>query len=178
MAKFRVQAMKKRVILLVSTLIGLFCLTPCALSKSAANSTIKGYVILSKKIVLASAPQAAKVYIYLSDYTPVDGKEVFPWDAPVTEVIAHDLSLLKHHKVAFQFENLAQGQYGVSVLVDTGRPHVPKGSQNFTAFPGDYAGGTKEKLILGPNQTIEVSITEGMYVTIPEGYQAPLFSPQ
>jgi hypothetical protein len=68
--------------------------------------------------------------------------------------------------------------YGVSVLVDTGRPHVPHGSLNFAAYPGDYTGGTKENIELDGDQTVEVSINEGLYVTIPDGYEAPLYSPE
>ena len=64
----------------------------------------------------------------------------------------------------------------MSVLVDTGRPHVPQGSLNFTAFPGDYAGGTQKELDLEDGQIVEVSISEGLYVSVPDGYQAPLYS--
>ncbi len=42
-------------------------------------------------------------------------------------------------------------------------------------MPGDYAGGTKDNLKLKSSQTIEVAITEGLYVTIPDGYEAPLY---
>jgi hypothetical protein len=125
---------------------------------------------------MAAAPKEAKVFVYLSDYTPKDGKEVYPWDAPVKKVMDFEIRSLKTHILAFEFGDLPKGVYGVSVLVDTGRPHVPQGSLNFTTFPGDYAGGTKENLELDNNQTIEVSIEEGMYLTIPAGYEAPLYS--
>ena len=78
--------------------------------------------------------------------------------------------------IPFKFENLPKGSYGVSVLIDTGRPHVPPGSLNFTAFPGDYAGSIKSNVKLESNQTIEVSIEKGLYVTIPDGYDAPLYA--
>ena len=84
---------------------------------------------------------------------------------------------LKNHRIFFEFKELPKGIYGISVLVDTGRPHVPEGSLNFTAWPGDYAGGTNENLIIEEGQTVEVSISDGLYVSIPDGYQAPLYSP-
>jgi len=170
--------MKERVIILILVLVSPFCLIPYAFSESASNGTIRGYVLLPEEIVLAEAPKEAKVYTYLNDYTPVDGKEVLPWNAPIKEVIEHDIRSLKSHSVAFEFKDLPKGVYGVSFLIDTGRPHVPHGSLNFTAFPGDYAGGTRGGAKLGSDQTIEVSISEGLYVTIPEGYEAPLYSPE
>jgi hypothetical protein len=54
---------------------------------------------------------------------------------------------------------------------------VPPGSLNFTAFPGDYTGGMKDNVKLESGRTIEVSIKSGMYITIPDGYKAPLYSP-
>jgi hypothetical protein len=165
-------------LIFILILICLFCFTPCSFSESTSNGTIRGSVLLPKEIDMASVPKEAKLYIYLKDYTPVQGKEVFPWEAPIKKVIEHDISSLKSHKVAFEFRDLPKGIYGVSVLIDTGRPHVPHGSLNFTAFPGDYAGGTKDNVKLEYNQTIEVSINEGMYVTIPEGYESPLYAPE
>jgi hypothetical protein len=176
--KIKVIAMEKPVITLILILISSFCFAPYSFAKSASAGTIRGYVLLPKEIDMATVPKEAKVYIYLNDYTPVHGKEVLPWDAPIKKVIERHISSLKSHKVAFEFRDLPEGLYGVSVLVDTGRPHVPHGSLNFTAFPGDYAGGTRDNLKVEHNQTIEVSINEGMYVTIPEGYEAPLYSPE
>ena len=170
--------MKKSVIILILVLFTHFCFAPYSFSKSASTGTIRGYVLLPNKIDMATVPKEAKVYIYLKDYTPIGGKEVFPWDAPVKKVIERDISSLKSHRVAFEFKDLPKGLYGVSVLIDTGRPHVPHGSLNFTAFPGDYAGGAKDNVKLEYNQTIEVSINEGTYVTIPAGYDAPLYSPE
>jgi hypothetical protein len=178
MCKTKVIAMKKPFIILILIFISPFCFAPYSFSKSASTGTIRGYVLLPKEIDMATVPKEAKVYIYLNDYTPVHGKEVFPWDAPIKKVIEHDISLLKSHKVAFEFRDLPKGLYGVSVLVDTGRPHVPHGSLDFIAFPGDYAGGTRDNVKVEYNQTIEVSINEGMYVTIPDGYEAPLYSPE
>ena len=170
--------MKERVIILVLMLIGPFCFTSYAFSEPAAHGMIRGYVLLPEDIVLATVPKEAKVYIYLTDYTPVNGKDILPWDAPIKEFLEHDIRSLKSHKVAFEFKDLPKGLYGVSFLVDTGRPHVPHGSLHFTAFPGDYAGGTRDNVKLESDQTVEVSMNEGMYVTIPEGYEAPLYSPE
>lgn len=178
MCKVKVIAMRKTVMIISLILISPFCFTSYSLSKNTSNGTIKGYVLLPKEIDVATVPQEAKVYIYLNDYTPIHGKEVYPWDAPIRKVLVHDISSLKSHRVAFEFRDLPKGIYGVSVLVDTGRPHVPHGSLKFTAFPGDYAGGTRDNVKLEYNQTIEVSIAEGMYVPIPEGYKAPLYSPE
>jgi hypothetical protein len=139
---------------------------------------IRGFVLIPDDIELSTAPEEAKVYIYLVDYTPKEGKKVPPWEAPTKEVKEFQVNTLKSHKVVFEFGGLQKGRYGVSVLVDTGRPHVPKGSLNFTAFPGDYAGGTQKEWDVEDGQTVEVSISEGLYVTIPDGYQAPLYSPE
>ncbi|GMR06101.1 MAG: hypothetical protein BMS9Abin25_0684 [Gammaproteobacteria bacterium] len=169
--------MKKPVIILILILVSPFYFTPYSFSNAASTGTIRGYVLLPNKIDMASVPKEAKVYIYLKDYTPKNGREVFPWDAPIKKVIDFDINSLKKYRITFEFRDLQEGIYGVSVLVDTGRPHVPHGSLNFTAFPGDYAGGTKENLKLESSQTIEVAIMEGLYVTIPDGYEAPLYSP-
>ena len=170
--------MKKPVIILILILIGPFCFAPYSFSKSSPTGTIKGYVLLPSKIDMSKVPKEAKVYIYLKNYTPKHDKKVFPWDAPITKVMDFDVSSLRSHRVAFEFTDLPKGVYGVSVLVDTGRPHVPHGSLNFTAFPGDYTGGTRENVKLEYSQTAEVSIDEGLYVTIPDGYDAPLYSPE
>jgi hypothetical protein len=168
--------MQKLVAILIFALINPSCFVPYSFSKSASNGKIRGYVLLPNEIDMATVPKEAKVYIYLKDYSPRNGKEVFPWDAPIKEIIDFQICLLKTHRVGFEFRDLPKGIYGVSVLVDLGRPHVPHGSLNFTAFPGDYAGGTKENLNLKSSQTIEVAIMEGLYVTIPDGYEAPLYS--
>jgi hypothetical protein len=147
-------------------------------AESESKGKIKGYVLLPYKIDTATVPNEAKVYIYLKDYTPKDGKEILPWEAPIKKVIDLQINSLRDHKVFFEFRDLPKGMYGVSVLVDTGRPHVPYGSLDFTAYPGDYAAGTKENKELEGDQTVEVSINEGLYVTIPDGYDAPLYSPE
>ena len=145
---------------------------------SAGTAAIKGSVLLPEQIQPASAPKEARVIIYLQNFTAEKGRQVLPWEAPVVKSVAYEFRSLKDRSVAFAFENLPKGTYSVSVLVDAGRPHVPRGSTNFTAFPGDYAGGTKENIDLDDHQTIEVFISEGFYVTIPEGYEAPLYAPQ
>ena len=145
-------------------------------SDSSSGATIKGHVVLAKKIDLSAAAEEADIYIYLKDYTSRDGKEVLPWEAPIKEVITRQIRPLKSHRVAFEFKDLPEGVYGVSVLIDTGRPHVRPGSRNFTAFPGDYTGGVTDNVELKSNETVEVSIKDGMYVTIPDGYTAPLYS--
>lgn len=170
--------MKKQGVVLAAALFPLFLSGALFISVSAAAGTIRGTVILPNKIELAAEPNEARVIIYVMDVTPEHGKPVMPWDAPIRKVIDYEIKSLKNHRVSFEFGNLPKGIYGVSVLVDTGRPHVPPGSLNFAAFPGDYAGGTRENLPLDDNQTIEVSIGEGFYVTIPEGYAAPLYSPE
>jgi hypothetical protein len=163
---------------IILLLIGFFCLIPCSCSKSSSGGKIKGSVLLPDKIDIATVPKEAKVYIYLKDYSPVNGKDVLPWEAPTKKVIEHQINSLENHRINFEFKNLPSGLYGVSVLVDTGRPHVSKGSTDFTAFPGDYTGGTKDNIKLEDNQTVEVSIESGMYLTIPDGYDAPLYSPE
>jgi hypothetical protein len=137
---------------------------------------IKGFVSVPDNIELSSAPEQAKIFIYLVDYTPEGDKEVLPWEAPIKEVKDLQINSLQSRNVAFEFGGLQTGRYGVSVLVDTGRPHVPKGSLNLTAFPGDYAGGTQKELDVEEGKTVEVSISEGLYVSIPDGYQAPLYA--
>ena len=172
-------AMKtRRPILMSSILLALLWLALLSCTESGSNGTIRGFVLVPKEIDLATAPNEAKLYIYLVDYTPKEGKQVPPWEAPTKGVKASQINTLKNHKVSFEFGGLGKGKYGVSVLVDTGRPHVPEGSLNFTAFPGDYAGGTQEELDVEDGQAVEVSISEGLYVTVPEGYQAPLYSPE
>ncbi len=158
---------------------GLLCLVLCSCSKpDPAGGTIAGHVRLAGKIDIASAPREAKVYVYLKELTPKAGKAVPPWETPVLDVQAFGIRGMKDRKVAFAFRDLAKGEYGVSVLVDTGRPHVPDGSRNFAALPGDYAGGTKENVKVEPGRTTEVVIEEGLYVTIPDGYEAPLYAPE
>lgn len=161
---------------LVFALINPFCFVACDSRKPASTGVIRGYVRLPDKIDLAATPKEAKLYVYLKDYAPKQGKEVFPWEAPVNEVLDFEINSLKSHRVAFEFLNLPKGTYGVSVLIDTGRPHVSPGSMNFTAFPGDYTGGTKDNVNLEHNQAVEVSINQGLYITIPDGYEAPLYS--
>ena len=155
--------------LLISSLSLLSC---C----SDSNGTIKGYVSLPNEITLSASAKEAKAYIYLRDFTPVDGKKVLPWDAPVKKILAREIRSLKEHRIDFEFKGLTKGVYLVSVLIDTGRPHVPRGSHNLTAYPGDYAGGVEDNIKIEGNETVEVSIKSGMYVSIPDGYTAPLFS--
>ena len=170
--------MPRPFIIFASALLTLLLLTTYAYPQSASLGTIKGYVQLPRRIDIAHVPNEATVYIYLQDYTPQAGKEVPPWEAPIKKVIDLKINSLRSHKVSFEFRDLPKGIYGVSVLIDTGRPHVPQGSVNFTAYPGDYAGGTAENVTLEADQTVEVSIEEGLYVTIPDGYDAPLYSPE
>ncbi len=155
--------------------ISLLCIIFYSCSQSKPDCTIKGYVTLPKAIDPAAAPKEAFIYIYLEDYTPKDGKKVMPWDASVMKVVDVAIYSLTSHQVPFAFNKLPEGLYGVSVLIDIGRPHVSKGSTNFIAYPGDYAGGTKENVQLEKGQTKEVMIKDGMYVTIPEGYESPLY---
>ena len=174
----RCSIMQRTLNISIVLLLTIFCFTTYSFAEYDLLGNIKGYVLLPNRIDIATVPNEAKVYIYLKDYTPKDGKEVFPWEAPIKEVIDFQINLLGDHSVAFEFKDLPKGRYGVSVLIDTGRPHVPHGSLNFTAYPGDYTGGTKENIALEGDQTVEVSINEGLYVTIPDGYEAPLFSPE
>lgn len=169
---------QRSLIIVIVVLLNLFFAITYSFSESASKGEIKGYVLLPNRIDIPTVANEAKVYIYLTDYTPKDGKEIFPWEAPIKEVIDFKINSLRDHKVFFEFRDLPKGMYGVSVLVDTGRPHVPHGSLNFTAYPGDYAGGTKENVNIEGDQTVEVSINEGLYVTIPDGYDAPLYSPE
>jgi hypothetical protein len=165
----------------ISVLLFLVCIHTlfsegCSSSKPDPDGTIRGHVLLPEKIEMATLPEEAKVFIYLKDFTPKDGKEVPPWEAPVKKVIDLQIRALEHHRIPFEFKNLPKGLYGVSVLIDTGRPHVSPGSLNFTAFPGDYAGGLKSNVKLENNQTVEVYVEKGLYVTIPDGYDAPLYA--
>ena len=174
--------MQRSLIICIVVLLNFFFVTTHSYaefaSKSVSKGKIRGYILLPKGIDITTAPNEATVYIYLKDYTPKEGKEVLPWEAPVKKVIDCQINSLRDHKVTFEFRDLPKGMYGVSVLIDTGRPHVPHGSLNFTAYPGDYTGGTKENIELEGDQTVEVSINEGLYVTIPDGYKAPLYSPE
>jgi hypothetical protein len=176
MCKDDVILMKNSIIIHIWLLISLFCISSCSSSTSGATGTIKGYVLLPREIDIGTVAKEAKAYIYLRDYTPVGGKQVLPWNAPIKKVIKRAIRPLRDHRVSFKFRDLPKGVYGVSVLVDTGRPHISPGSLNFTAFPGDYAGGMKENVTLEGNQTIEVSIRSGMYIALPDGYSAPLYS--
>ncbi len=162
------------VILLRMVVIGFLAIISC--SQSGTSGTITGVVLLPSKIELATVAMEAKIYIYLKDYTPNNGKEVPPWEAPIRNVVDAHIKSLTNHRVSFEFKDLSKGIYGISVLVDTGRPHVPDGSLNFTAFPGDYVSGTKESLNIEEGQIVEASISDGLYVSIPDGYQAPLYS--
>jgi hypothetical protein len=171
----RERSMRLARIIGICLLIGSFGLLSCS-SGSGSSGTIKGYVLLPNEIVISETAEEAKIYIYLKDYTPEGGKEVLPWEAPIKEVIERDIRPLKSHRVDFEFKDLPEGVYGVSVLIDTGRPHVLPGSHNFTAFPGDYTGGVTDNVELKSNETVEVSIKYGMYVSIPDGYTAPLYS--
>ncbi len=162
--------------LLQSIALALLWVAAISCSDSRSSGMIRGFVPVPEEIELSAAPKEAKLYVYLVDYTSKGDKEVLPWEAPSKEVKEFQINRLKDHKVSFEFGGLREGKYGVSVLVDTGRPHVRDGSLNFTAFPGDYAGGTRQELDLEDGQTLEVSISEGLYVSIPEGYQAPLYS--
>ena len=154
--------------LLISSLSLLSC-------SSDSNGTIKGYVLLPNEIDMSASAKEAKVYIYLRDVTPVGGKKVLPWEAPIKKILAREIRPLKDHRIDFEFKELTKGVYAVSVLIDTGRPHVPRGSHNFTAHPGDYAGGVEDNIKLEGNETFEVSIESGMYISIPDGYTAPLY---
>jgi len=174
----RREELLKKPIALTALLVALFSFIANAYSESSSSGVIKGSVSLPAEIDLPAAPKEAKVYVYLSDYTPKEGKRVAPWEAPIKKVIFFRLNSLEAHDITFAFTQLPQGIYSVSVLVDTGRPHVPEGSQNYIAYPGDYAGGTKENLGLEKDQIIEVSINRGLYVTVPGGYTAPLYSPE
>lgn len=157
--------------------VGLLSPAIISCSPSGANGAITGVVRLPNDIELSAVPLEAKIYIYLVDYTPSNGKVVPPWEAPILNVVNTSIKLLEQHRVSFEFKDLPKGVYGISVLVDTGRPHVPDGSLNFTAYPGDYAGGTDENISIEEGQTVEASIDDGLYVSIPDGYQAPLYSP-
>lgn len=161
-------------IICICITIGLFGLFSCS-SNSGSRGTIRGHVLLPNEIDISAAAEEAKIYVYLKDYTPKDGKEVLPWEAPIKEVIEMEIRPLKSRRVSFEFKDLPEGVYGVSVLIDTGRPHVRPGSQNFTAFPGDYTGGVTDNVELESNETVEVSIKYGMYVSVPDGYTAPLY---
>jgi len=171
--------MKKNALILLrmAAVIGLLFFAIISYSQSATGGNISGAVLIPDEIELATVPKEAKIYIYLKDYTPYNGKEVLPWEAPTRQVVDAYIKSLQNHWVSFEFRELPKGIYGISVLVDTGRPHVAKGSLNFTAYPGDYAGGTKESIIIKQGQTVEVLISEGLYVSIPDGYQAPLYAP-
>lgn len=156
---------------------GLFSLAIISCSQPEASGAITGVVLLPNEIELSTVAPEARIYIYLKDYTSKNGKEVLPWEAPTRKVVDAHIRSLTNRRVSFEFKELPKGIYGVSVLVDTGRPHVPEGSLNFTAFPGDYAGGTKENVNIEEGRTVEVSISSGLYVSIPDGYKAPLYSP-
>jgi hypothetical protein len=158
----------------VYLIIGSFGLLSCS-SNSGSSATINGHVLLPNEIDISATAEEAKIYIYLKDYTPEDGEDVLPWEAPIKEVIKREIRPLKSHRVSFEFKGLPEGVYGVSVLIDTGRPHVPSGSHNFTAFPGDYTSGVTDNVELKSNETVEVSIKYGMYVSVPDGYTAPLY---
>lgn len=150
-----------------------FAITSCSPSKTSGS--IKGVVQIPNDIKLEEAPAEAKVYIALKNYATKEGKPIPPWEAPTLEVVETQINALERHRMSFAFQGVPTGIYGISVLIDTGRPHVHGGSLDFTAYPGDYAGGTNEHLRIEADQTVEVSISEGLYVPIPDGYQAPLY---
>jgi len=165
-------------LLRMAVVVGLLFLAIISCSPSATGGNITGFVLIPGEIDLAAVPKEARIYIYLQDYTPSNGKEVLPWEAATRKAADFQINSLQNHRVPFEFSELPKGIYGISVLVDTGRPHVAEGSLNFTAYPGDYVGGTKENLNLKEGQTVEVSISKGLYVSIPDGYQAPLYAPE
>ena len=135
-------------------------------------------MVIPARVDLSAVPPEAKLFIYLKDYTPKAGKAVLPWEAPTLEVIDLTIRSLKGHRVSYVFGDLPAGSYGVSVLIDTGRPHVTPGSRDFTAYPGDYAGGSRDDVVLGPGGVVELSIDNGLYVPIPAGYEAPVYLPR
>lgn len=145
---------------------------------AASKGKIQGTVVIPARIDLSTAPPEAKIFIYLKDYTPKASRAVLPWEAPTLDVIDLGIRSLKGHDVAFVFGDLPGGRYGVSVLIDTGRPHVLPGSRDFTAYPGDYAGGTRDDVVLDPGGPVEISIDDGLYVPIPDGYEAPVYPPR
>ncbi len=170
--------MKANLLLFIQfVLVGFIFIAVTSCSKSDVSGHITGVVQIPNKIKLATVAKEAKVYIYLKDYTPNSSKEVMPWEAPVRKVVEAHINSLQDHNIPFEFKDVPKGIYRVSVLVDTGRPHVTEGSSNFTAFPGDYTGGTNQNLAVGYGQTVEVVIRDGLYVSIPDGYQAPLYLP-
>ena len=91
-------------IFLRSTLLGLLWLAVIACSESGSKGMIRGFVLIPDDIELSTAPEQAKIYIYLVDYTPKEGKEVPPWEAPTKEVKEFQINTLNSHKIAFEFE--------------------------------------------------------------------------
>jgi len=171
---------------LAFTMLTMPLVAPAAETRATAHGTgaITGTVLIPADLDVTASPPEAKLFIYLSDYTSKDGHAVMPWAAPIVQVIDHPIAALATvgtRHVPFEFTQLPPGTYGVSVLFDTGKPHVPITflercrARFLIAHPGDYAGGTEQEIHLGAGQVETVSIDKGMFVTVPEGYQSPVY---
>ena len=151
---------------------------------ASGSATLKGTVLIPIDLDLAASLPEAKLFIYASDYTPKAGHAVMPWEAPIIQVIEHPIAALASagtRHVPFEFTRLPPGLYGVSVLFDIGKPHVPVTflercrARFLIANPGDYAGGTEQEIALGAGQSESVTIDKGFFVPVPKGYQSPLY---
>jgi hypothetical protein len=55
---------------------------------------------------------------------------------------------------------------------------VRQGSTAFSAYPGDYTGGLADDVVLKEDQPIYITIDQGLYLPVPDGYDAPLYDPE
>lgn len=142
------------------------------------SNTLIARVNIPDRVDVSQVSEKAYVYVSLNDFTPKGGKEPKPWEAPLLRTGKHQLVKIETAEVTSRFDNLPDGVYGISVLIDAGRPYVRDGSSDFTAYPGDYAGGTTENVQLEGGRTIKVSVSDGMYISVPEGYESPDYLPE
>lgn len=139
------------------------------------RGSVRATVVLAQDLDRAGAPIEADVIAYLRDLAPVDGVRPGPWDAPVVEQQRVALRSVTRREVSFTFDGVPVGEYAVFVLVDTGRPHVRPGSENFPPRPGDYHGRTHREVIVGEGAPRAVRIEARIQVLVPEGYEAPMY---
>ena len=169
-----VEAMKARYKLLCLGILAIL-LAIISCSSEPANGRVSGIVIIPIAVDPRKASEHAKVFVYVRDYTSIKVEERELQQGPIVAVQDYLVGQLESNELSFEFPQLKPGTYQISVLIDLGRPHVSPGSQTFVAYPGDYSGWTKPNIRVVAGETKEVKIDYGIYITIPEGYQSPLY---
>jgi hypothetical protein len=157
-----------------------FALIICALLSlpawTADTGTIRGLVTIPVTLDTESAPEEAKVYVYLVDLGSWDRRKS-PWP-PISTVQAFPIRSIEGAELAFEFRNVPTGSYRVGAFLDAGRPHIRPGARSFVAYPGDYTSLNDPEVSLKPGDDKQITISYGARVTVPEGYTAPKYLPE